>query len=98
MDAIASHQNVKEVEQLLQKGVRLSEQAHHLITHSQHFDELGRTIFLDRYSLKAKRDEIFAGDFVIVVTKEDHKFPKKDLGVITAVHPDGRATMHMLTG
>lgn len=87
-----------EVKKLQELGVNLSKQAKHILNNSTSFDELGRIIFLDRYSIKDKREDINVGDLVIVITKEDRKYPKKDLGVIQEMTGDGRAKIHMLTG
>lgn len=88
----------KEVKDLETKNVFLSKQAKHILNNSTQFDELGRIIFLDRYSLKEKRETINTGDLVIVITKEDRKYPKKDLGIIKTMLPDEKVSLHMLTG
>ena len=64
----------EEVKKLQEAGVNLSKQAKHIINNSTNFDELGRIIFLDRYSIKDKREDIEVGDLVIVITKEDRKY------------------------
>ena len=53
---------------------------------------------MDRYSIKDKRGDVEEGDLVIVVTKEDRKYPKKDLGIIKKLHDNDKATLHILTG
>ena len=88
----------QEVKQLEEKGVKLSPQAKHIINNSTQFDELGRIIFLDRYSIKEKRETITEGDLVIVISKEDRKYPKKDLGVVKKILEADRVTLHMITG
>jgi len=45
---------------------------------------LSEKIFLDRYALKDPNPEhVQAGDTVLVLTKDDPKFPKKEVGVVT---------------
>lgn len=88
----------KEVLELQDLGVFMSKQARHILNNSTNFDELGRIIFLDRYSIKEKRESITVGDLVIVITKEDRKYPKKDLGIIKEMLDGDRATLHMITG
>ncbi|MFA5126783.1 MAG: adenosylcobalamin-dependent ribonucleoside-diphosphate reductase [Patescibacteria group bacterium] len=87
-----------EVKALEAKGINLSKQAKHILNNSVGFDELGRIIFLDRYSIKDKREDIELGDLVIVISKEDRKYPKKDLGIIKHILPDDKTILHMLTG
>jgi len=87
-----------EVVKLQEAGVNLSKQAKHIINNSTNFDELGRIIFLDRYSIKDKREDIGLGDLVIVVTKEDRKYPKKDLGIVQEMITADKVRLHMLTG
>jgi ribonucleoside-diphosphate reductase alpha chain len=86
---------VKELETL---GIFLSKQAKHILNGSMDFDELGRIIFLDRYSIKDKKEDIEIGDLVIAVSKEDRKYPKKDLGIIKQILSGEKAVIHMLTG
>ena len=88
----------QEVKDLETKNIFLSKQAKHILNQSVNFDTLGRIIFLDRYSIKEKKDDIETGDLVIVITKEDRKYPKKDLGVIKKMLDDGRVVLHMVTG
>jgi ribonucleoside-diphosphate reductase alpha chain len=87
-----------EVHQLEELGIKLSQQAEHIINSSINFDELGRIIFLDRYSIKDKRETIGLGDLVIVITKEDRKYPRKDLGIIKQIFADEKVLLHMITG
>jgi ribonucleoside-diphosphate reductase alpha chain len=45
---------------------------------------LSEKIFLDRYALKDPNpDHVKAGDTVLVLTKDDPKFPKKEVGVVS---------------
>jgi len=87
-----------EVKKLEEHGVYLSKQARHILNNSTSFDVLGRIIFLDRYSIKDKREDIGVGDLVIVISKEDRKYPKKDLGVIKQMLQGDRVVLHMITG
>jgi ribonucleoside-diphosphate reductase alpha chain len=48
---------------------------------------LSEKIFLDRYALKdAKNTEVLEGDTVLVLTKDDPKFPKKEVGEVIEVN------------
>ncbi len=48
---------------------------------------LSEKIFLDRYALKDESGEhFFRGNTVIVLTKDDHKFPQKEVGEIVGVN------------
>ena len=76
----------EEVNKLLSQNLFLTKIAQNILNNSQQFDELGRIIFLDRYSIKDKRENIEKGDLLIVVTKEDRKYPKKDLGIIKEIN------------
>lgn len=87
-----------EVKELEKQGVKLSKQAKHILNNSQQFDELGRIIFLDRYSIKDKKDSIEVGDLVIAISKEDRKYPKKDLGVVKQMVGQDEVILHMITG
>lgn len=87
-----------EVKDLESKNVFLSKQAKHILNNSQQFDELGRIIFLDRYSIKDKKETIELGDLVIAITKEDRKYPKKDLGLVKKIINRDGVVLHMLTG
>jgi ribonucleoside-diphosphate reductase alpha chain len=78
-------------------NVPYTEQARRILTESTVFDELGRSIFLDRYSLKCKREEIEVGDLLVAISKEDPKYPKKDLGVVKSMDGDN-LVLHMVTG
>ena len=87
-----------EVKDLENKNIFLSKQAKHILNNSQQFDELGRIIFLDRYSIKDKKETIELGDLVIAISKEDRKYPKKDLGIVQKIINRDEVIMHMLTG
>ena len=87
-----------EVKELEITGIFLSKQAKHILNGSMDFDELGRIIFLDRYSIKDKKEDIEIGDLVIAISKEDRKYPKKDLGIVKQILPGEKAVLHMLTG
>ena len=91
-------EDVKEVRDLRKKGIHLSQQAIHVLNKSDNFDEIGRLVFLDRYSIKAKREDMKVGDLVITITKEDLRYPKKDLGIIKDVGKYQKLTLHMITG
>ncbi len=89
--------SVKNLTHLQEKGVFLTAQAKRILEDSTCFNELGRSIFLDRYALKVKRDTIEKGDLVVALTKEDRKYPIKDLGIVTSLEDDS-ITLHMITG
>ncbi len=80
--------NCKAVDKLLEKEIFLSAQAIHVLNNSAHLEVLGQLIFLDRYSLKTSRDEIKVGDLVIVIVKEDSKYPKKELAIVLSREGD----------
>ena len=88
----------EEVKKLQEANISLSKQAQHILNSSTGFDELGRIIFLDRYSIKDKKEYIELGDLVIVISREDRKYPKKDLGIVKKMLPNDKALLHMLTG
>jgi ribonucleoside-diphosphate reductase alpha chain len=48
----------------------------------------GYKIFLDRYTLKAKKGDLQPGDLVLVITVKDPKFPQKEIGIIQEVLSD----------
>ncbi|MFH1508680.1 MAG: adenosylcobalamin-dependent ribonucleoside-diphosphate reductase [bacterium] len=92
-------EDVKEVLELKKLGVKMSRQAVHVLNKSANFDEIGRLIFLDRYSIKTKRDDIAEGDLVIVITKDEIKYPKKDLGIVKEIDARNQEVkLHMVTG
>lgn len=45
-------------------------------------------IFLDRYSPKAPRESIVAGDVVVVMTRDDPRYPAKEVAVVREVDGD----------
>jgi len=54
-----------------------------------HLDGLSEKIFLDRYALKeASNQEVFVGDTVLVLTKDDPKFPQKEVGEIISINDE----------
>ncbi|NQU98304.1 adenosylcobalamin-dependent ribonucleoside-diphosphate reductase [Candidatus Woesearchaeota archaeon] len=88
----------KDVKKLKKLGIPLTKQAIDVLNNSRQLDELGRAIFLDRYAIKSRKGDIGLGDLVVVVTKEDPKYPKKDVGVIKKVLSDDKLIIHMITG
>ncbi|MFH1770918.1 MAG: adenosylcobalamin-dependent ribonucleoside-diphosphate reductase [archaeon] len=88
----------KDVRALQKQGILLSKQAIGVLNHSRQLGELGRAIFLDRYSIKSKKEDIGEGDLVVVITKEDPKYPKKDLGIVKKLLKHEEIIFHMLTG
>lgn len=46
-------------------------------------------IFLDRYTIKAKKGDVYPDDLVIIVTERDDRFPKKELGYVKKIDDDG---------
>ena len=87
-----------EVKKMEELNIKLSDQAKHILNNSTQFDELGRIIFLDRYSMKDKKNTLNIGDLVVVISKEDPTYPKKDLGIIKQVLANDKAILHMITG
>jgi len=85
------------VKKLKEAKVSLSKQAINVLNNSDAFKDLGLIIFLDRYSLKSKRDQIEVGDLVITITKEDPKYPKKDIGIVKDI-VNNKLHLHMITG
>jgi ribonucleoside-diphosphate reductase alpha chain len=85
------------VKKLKESKVSLSKQAINVLNNSDAFKDLGLIIFLDRYSLKSKRDQIEVGDLVITITKEDPKYPKKDIGIVKDI-VNNKLHLHMITG
>lgn len=55
---------------------------------SYRWSQLQELIFLDRYSRKGSRDDIQVGDVVVVMTKDDPRYPQKDVGVVEAIDGD----------
>lgn len=87
-----------EIKLLKEKGINTSKQAIDILNNSQQFSGLGKIIFLDRYSLKTSHDDIKEGDLVVTLTKEDPKFPRKDIGVVKKISEKNILTLYMLTG
>lgn len=85
------------VKTLKENGVDLSKQAVNVLNNSTQFIDLGLIIFLDRYSLKTKREDIKEGDLIICIIKDDFKFPKKDIGIVKRI-VDQKLVLHMITG
>ena len=86
-----------DIKHLNEHNVQISEQATRILEGSDNFDELGRSIFLDRYALKTKREDIQKGDLLVTISKEDPKYPKKDLGIVKEIEGQN-ITLHMITG
>jgi ribonucleoside-diphosphate reductase alpha chain len=87
-----------EVRELEEADIYLSKQAKHILNNSTGFDTLGRIVFIDRYSIKSQREEIERGDLVVMISQEDRKYPKKDLGVIKQILDEDKVLLHVLTG
>jgi ribonucleoside-diphosphate reductase alpha chain len=51
-------------------------------------DGISELVFLDRYAMKDPQKNFVVGDTVVVLVKEDPKFPQKDIGVVTAIDGD----------
>ena len=51
-------------------------------------DGISELIFLDRYAMKDPHKEIKPGDTVVVLVKEDPRFPQKDIGIVRSVEGD----------
>lgn len=49
---------------------------------------ISELVFLDRYALKDPQKQVEPGDLVVVLTKEDPKFPQKEVGTIRSVDGD----------
>ncbi|PIZ51699.1 ribonucleoside-diphosphate reductase, adenosylcobalamin-dependent [Candidatus Woesearchaeota archaeon CG_4_10_14_0_2_um_filter_33_13] len=80
--------NCKTVENLLERDIYLSAQAIHVLNNSSSLTPLGQLIFLDRYSLKSSQKGTRVGDLVIIIYKEDPKYPKKELGIVLSIDGD----------
>lgn len=91
-------QDCEEVKKLKELNIPLSKQAINILNGSQQLDELGRAVFLDRYSVKSKKEDIGEGDLLVIVTKEDPKYPKKDLGIVKKMLRKDSLLLHMITG
>ena len=90
-------ENVSLVTKLLEEGVVLTEKARDILNNSTTLKEMGLIIFLDRYAIKAKREEFVIGDLVVAVSKEHPKYPKKDLGIIVKIDKHD-LHLRMITG
>ena len=88
----------REVRELKENGIELSEQALNVLNNSQGLNELGRAIFLDRYAVKSARDDIETGDLVIAITQFDVKYPKKELAIVTRIKSPTQLELHVVTG
>ena len=86
------------VKDLKEKNVSLSKQAINVLNNSSIFKDLGLIIFLDRYSVKTKKDNIDIGDLIITITKDDVKYPKKDIGIVKDILPNNDLKLHMISG
>lgn len=51
-------------------------------------DGISELIFLDRYAMKDPNKRIAPGDTVVVLVKEDPRFPQKDVGVVRSIDGD----------
>lgn len=60
--------------------------------------ELSWKIFLDRYAQKDLERRFRVGDLAIAVVEPHPKWPKKDIGRVTAIADDGTLTVELLTG
>jgi ribonucleoside-diphosphate reductase alpha chain len=60
--------------------------------------ELSWKIFLDRYTMKDPERRFNVGDLAVVLVDPHPKWPKKDIGRVRAVLPDGRLELELLTG
>ena len=88
----------EEVKKLKELNIQLSKQSVNILNGSQQLDELGRAVFLDRYSVKSKKEDVGVGDLLVVVTKEDPKYPKKDIGIVKKILRKDSLLLHMITG
>ncbi len=60
--------------------------------------ELSWKIFLDRYTIKDPNRKFQIGDLAIALVEPHPKWPKKDVGVVRAILPDGQLSIELLTG
>ena len=60
--------------------------------------ELSWKIFLDRYTIKDPHRAFQVGDLAIALVEPHPKWPKKDVGVVQAILPDGQLSIELLTG
>jgi ribonucleoside-diphosphate reductase alpha chain len=89
--------NCKTVDKLLKKDIYLSAQAIHVLNNSDDLNPLGKLIFLDRYSLKSPQSEMRVGDLVIVIVKEDAKYPKKELAIVLSLEEKDIGKFYILS-
>ncbi|MBN1175945.1 adenosylcobalamin-dependent ribonucleoside-diphosphate reductase [Candidatus Woesearchaeota archaeon] len=85
------------VEDLLAKGLKLTDKARDILNNSTSLKEMGLIIFMDRYAIKAKRDDFEIGDLVVAISKDHPKYPKKDLGIIVS-EDEHNFQIQMVTG
>ncbi|PSR29803.1 MAG: adenosylcobalamin-dependent ribonucleoside-diphosphate reductase [Sulfobacillus thermosulfidooxidans] len=60
--------------------------------------ELSWKIFLDRYTLKDPNRNFQVGDLAIALVEPHPKWPKKDVGIVREILPDGHLSIELLTG
>ena len=60
--------------------------------------ELSWKIFLDRYTVKDPNRAFQVGDLAIALVEPHPKWPKKDVGVVRGILPDGQLSIELLTG
>jgi ribonucleoside-diphosphate reductase alpha chain len=89
--------NCKTVDNLLKKDIYLSAQAIHVLNNSDNLNPLGKLIFLDRYSLNSPQSDIRVGDLVIVIVKEDAKYPKKELAIVLSLEEKDLGKFHIIS-
>lgn len=51
-------------------------------------DGISELVFLDRYAKKDPNKAISAGDTVVVLVKEDPRFPQKEIGIVRSIDQD----------
>lgn len=49
---------------------------------------ISELVFLDRYAIKDTKKNFSVGDLVVVLTKEDPKFPQKEIGTVREIEGD----------
>lgn len=91
-------EDCKDVLELKEKGIFISERAARILNDSSMLEELGRSIFLDRYALKSKREDIKKGDLVICISRHDPKYPRKDLAIVKDFLPNRELKLYIITG
>ncbi len=60
--------------------------------------ELSWKIFLDRYTVKDPTRSFVVGDVAIALVEPHPKWPKKDIGIVREVLPDGYLSIELVTG